>query len=73
MIDEIVLEGLKKRHKDLNPLVFHRSFEKSETATELFDILETVPNCPFLWDDINKKWSTVSDFLCLNKAKLILK
>lgn len=73
MIDEIVLDGLRKRYKDLNPLLFHRSFEKSETATELFDILETVPNCPFLWDDSNKKWSIVSDFLCLNKAKSILK
>lgn len=73
MINEDVLNGLRQRYKNLNPLVFHRSLEKSETAVELFDILETIPSCPFLWDDNNKKWTKANDFLCINKAKSILK
>lgn len=73
MIDENILKGLKKRYDSLSPLVFHRSLEKSETATELFDILEAVPSCPFSWDDSNKKWTKITDFLFVNKAKSILK
>jgi hypothetical protein len=73
MIEENIISGLKERHKNLNPLVFHRSLEKSETAVELFEILEAVPSCPFYWDDSNKKWTKTNDFICLKKAESILK
>lgn len=73
MIDEQIINGLRKRHEKLNPLVFHRSLEKAETAMELFEILESVPNVPFVWDDDNKKWTKTSDFFCIGKVKSILK
>jgi hypothetical protein len=73
MINENIVDGLKKRYEKLNPLVFHRSLEKAETAIELFDILENIPNVPFVWEDDSKKWAKTSDFFCIGKVKSILK
>lgn len=72
MIDEKTIAALKDRYKDLHPLVFHRSLEKSLSAADLFDILENIPKFPFYWDDTNKKWSKVSDFYFIGKGKLII-
>lgn len=72
MIDQNIIDSLRNRYENLHPLVFHRSFEKSTSAVDLFDILESIPKHPFYWDDNNKKWTKTSDFLLLNKAKKIL-
>lgn len=72
MIDQNIIDSLKERHKDLHPLVFHRSLEKSTSAVDLFEILESVPRFPFFWDDNNKKWTKTLDFYLSNKAKQII-
>jgi hypothetical protein len=73
MIDDDMISALKKRYENLNPLVFQRSLEKSESALELFEILDSVPKPPFSWDDSSKRWIKISDFYFINKAKSILK
>ncbi len=72
MIDEKVIAALKERYKNLHPLVFHRSLEKSLSAADFFDILENIPKFPFFWDDNNKKWSKLNDFYFINKGKSII-
>ena len=73
MIDEEIINSFKKRYKSVHPLVFHRSLEKSETAVDLFDILESIPQHAFFWNDEEKKWEKTIDFLCISKAKKIIK
>lgn len=72
MIDDEIIKSLKKRYRNINPLVFHRSLEKSDNATDLFDILESVPSVPFFWDDSSKKWSKTNDFYLIDKVKNII-
>lgn len=67
--DEII-ESLRKRYEKLNPLIFHRSLEKAESANDLFDMLESIPkNYPIFWDDSKKKWSRTNDFYDVKKVK----
>jgi len=57
MIDEEVIKGLRVRYKNIHPLIFHRSIEKSKTAVELFDILDTFPEeGPVVWSNKEKCW-----------------
>lgn len=72
MIEENIVNSLRSRYQQINPLVFHRSMEKTNSAVELFDILESIPSCAFYWDDSNKKWTKSNDFVCIGKAKDIL-
>lgn len=46
MIKEEIITALKKRYQ-INPLVFQRSCEYASSASELFDILESIPALPF--------------------------
>lgn len=71
-MDESLVLALKEKYKDVHPLVFHRSLEKATSASELFDILETLPKIPFFWDDENKKWTKSLDFICQSIAKNII-
>lgn len=71
--DSEVIESFKKRYNKLHPLVFHRSLEKAESAVELFEILESLPNYPFYWDDNKRKWIKNLDFCQFEKAKKIIK
>ncbi len=73
MIENEVSIALRKRYENLNPLVFHRSLEKADNELELFDILESIPDPPFHWDENNRKWVRCSDFITINKIKSILK
>jgi hypothetical protein len=62
MIDEKVISALKERYKHVHPLIFQRSLERSKTAGDLFDILDTVPKkLPIIWSEENKKWETTKD------------
>ena len=67
--DELI-NSLKKRYEKLHPLIFHRSLEKAENLSDLFDILESVPKSyPLFWDDSKKKWSKTNDFFDIKKTK----
>lgn len=61
MIALEVVEGLKEKYSNIHPLVFHRSLERAETAGELFDILDTIPDPPFAWDEESRRWRTTKD------------
>jgi hypothetical protein len=73
MISDDFIISIKKRYKDLHPLVFQRSLEKADNEVELFEILESIPKAPFIWDDSSKSWSKIPDLFLLNKVKPILK
>ena len=51
-----VKEALRKRYPHIYPLVFQRSVEKAESDGELFDILETIPEYPIVWDEKIRRW-----------------
>ena len=60
--DEDVLEKLKKRYHQINPLIFNRSVERSKNLSELFDILETIPSkYPIIWNEKEHCWSSTDD------------
>lgn len=73
MISEDLLDSFRNKYKNVHPLVFHRSVEKAKDANNLFDILEDIPETPFFWDDGIKKWVNNYDFICLDKAKDLIK
>ena len=55
-MDEIQ-QALKERYSNVHPLLFHRSVEKAKTHSELFDILESIPDeFPVIWDDEIRRW-----------------
>lgn len=57
MLNQEIVEKLRERHKDIHPLIFHRSLEHASTEVELFDILETFPNkYPVTWSEKNFCW-----------------
>ena len=59
-----VIEGLRKRHADVHPLIFHRSLERAESHGDLFDILESLPNkYPIVWDESKHSWVYTGDIL----------
>jgi len=60
MIDEKIIESLKEQF-DVHPLVFQRSLEHAKTSGELFDILDTMPDLPFTWDEVARRWKSVKD------------
>jgi len=62
MITEEMVNALKTKYASVHPLMFHRSKERSKTAGELFDILDTIPTeFPIIWSEENKKWVTTKD------------
>lgn len=72
--DDPVLENLKNRHKNLHPLVFHRSVEKARDLANLFDILEDMPKkYPIIWDEKSGSWTQESDFMLKKRLKDIKK
>jgi len=74
MIEKKVIEGLRKRFP-VHPLVFQRSVEYASSPGELFDILDTTPECPFTWDEKERRWIHITDvsmsskLMKLNKRK----
>jgi len=61
MLQEEVLENFRKRYSHIHPLVVQRSMERAKDASDLFEILESVPkNPPFSWDSERHAW--VRDF-----------
>ncbi len=59
-----IVKPLRERHKDLHPLLFARSVEKSTGPGELFDILEEIPKSfPLIWDENLRRWVATDDIL----------
>lgn len=57
----MILLKLRQRYGSLHPLLFSRSVEKAKTVSELFDILDTVPDLPVTWDETKRRWVSISD------------
>ena len=62
--DENVVSELRKRYKDVPAIVFSRSVFRASTAGELFDILESIPDTPYCWDETKRRWSRTNDITC---------
>jgi hypothetical protein len=61
LIDSEFIDSLKLRYPNLNPLVFQRSVEKAKNKVELFEILEDIPDMPFVWSQTKRKWVKEKD------------
>jgi hypothetical protein len=65
--------ALKTRYPHLNPLVFHRSLEKARNPFDFFEILESIPEVPFSWDEGDRRWVKEQDMIAQKKLKNIRK
>ena len=73
MIDPEIIDGLRKRYKEVHLFVFHRSVERAETVGELFDILETIPdNFPFIWNEELRCWKNTTDLFQKARLKFVV-
>jgi len=62
VIEQEVIEKLKKRYSSLHPLIFQRSVERAKDAGQLFDILDSIPEgFPLVWDEDVKRWQVTRD------------
>lgn len=72
MIFEEVLSSFREKYAHLHPLVLQRSIERAKDASDLFEILESMPNKPpFSWDDEKRSWTKDLDVTCKNGLKKI--
>jgi hypothetical protein len=70
MIDKNALENIKNKYKNVHPLMFTRSVEKSKTNGELFDIVSTIPEeFPIIWNESKKRWVVTNDIFLSNEFK----
>jgi hypothetical protein len=61
-LDPIIVEKLRERYSHYHPMIFHRSVERAQTTTELFDILDSLPNVfPLVWCEKKSRWITAPD------------
>lgn len=58
-----VNEKFRDRYKHVHALVFQRSCEYALSLGDLFDILETLPELPFSWDQEKHKWVSVKNII----------
>ena len=61
-MDEIQ-KALKERYSHVHPLIYHRSLEKVKSNVELFDLLDGLPDPPFIWDEHGRNWIHVDDII----------
>lgn len=61
LLDQSCIEGFRKRYSHLHPLVFHRSVERAKDALNLFEILDSVPDYPIVWDEKTRVWIRDTD------------
>jgi hypothetical protein len=57
----------------MHPLMFHRSLERANNTLELFEILESIPKPPVVWDDTQRSWIRETDFLCKKNLRSMKK
>jgi hypothetical protein len=59
MLNKDLVSKFKDRYKT-HPLIFCRSVEKARSDTDLFDILDTIPNnFPIVWSEEDFRWVPV--------------
>jgi hypothetical protein len=56
-ISEDVLTGLRNKYSHIHPLLFLRSVERAKSAADLFDILDTMPEIPVVWNETERRWT----------------
>ena len=62
MLDEKIVDKLRKKYSDLHPLLFQRSVERAKSNGDLFDIVDTVPDkYPLSWDEKENRGSLLVD------------
>lgn len=64
-MDNDLVEKLRERYPLMHPLIFQRTIERTKNCNDLFDVLETVPKFPILWEA--GKWVTTKDLLQVSK------
>jgi hypothetical protein len=68
-----VLEGFKKSYLNVHPLVMQRSIERATSASDLFEILESIPkNPPFSWSEEKHSWTKDPDVAAKSQMKKIM-
>jgi hypothetical protein len=68
MITDNIVHALRNRYSDIHPLIFHRSVEKAQGDTDLFDILDTFPKeFPVVWHEEEKRWVATKDLLQIER------
>ncbi len=60
-MENSVIKQLREKYSHVNLLIFHRSVEHSIDDTDLFDILDTIPELPVVWDNSSRRWSHCDD------------
>lgn len=68
-LTEDAVQTLRSRYPDLHPLIFQRTMEKVHSLAELFDILESVPKPPIVWDDAKRHWVKETDLVGHKRLK----
>jgi hypothetical protein len=62
-MDNEIVENIRRKFSSVHPLIFQRSWEKAKTPGELFDLLDTLPPLPFVWDAEAGCWRTVANLV----------
>jgi hypothetical protein len=70
-MDKEFLDKLRERYSDIHPLIFHRSVEKTNSPSELFDILDSFPHdYAVVWNETDRRWVTTKDLVQIEKFDL---
>lgn len=69
IICQEVLDNFRKKYSNIHPLVLQRSIERARDASDLFEILESVPKKPpYSWNEEKHAWT--KDFDVAGRAQL---
>ena len=63
------IENLRERYAHIHPLIFHRSEEKAKSPGDLFDILDTIPDYPIIWNEQEHRWVQIDDIFLKHNFK----
>lgn len=74
MIDDRTLSNFRAKYASVHPLVFQRSLDRANSALELFEILESVPqSAPFSWDEGSRSWRSDEDMTGVAAMKTLFR
>ena len=66
---EEIIDKFRKNYSGVHPLVLQRSIERARDSLDLFEILESIPNPPFSWNDERHAWVKNMDVTSKGKLK----
>jgi hypothetical protein len=69
MVSPDIKEKMRQKYNNLHPLLFQRSCDYAETSGELFDILESIPEPPFVWNATKRRWEKLNDITVVNFSR----